>query len=170
MLYQFRPDKAQQQASEELTMVKRDERKRGQQGFTLIEIIAVLVILGILAVVAIPKYLDMQKQAAVNAVQGAIAALSSQVAMDYANDVLASPSVASAWRNGSAAVTLTVGDFAGNYSINNGSATVTVTSGANAQGNNVYNLASGATNFDTLKSRSFLLYPTQTQAQTPANP
>ncbi len=50
-------------------MVKRHERKRGQHGFTLIEIIAVLVILGILAVVAIPKYLDMQNQAAINSIR-----------------------------------------------------------------------------------------------------
>lgn len=140
-------------------MVKRHERKRGQQGFTLIEIIAVLVILGILAVVAIPKYLDMQKQAAVNAVQGAIAAVSSQVTMDYANAVLASPSVASSWAG--TTKDLVLGDFKGGYTVDNGAATVAISAGANDQGINVYGLASGATNFKDLSSRSFQLYPSK---------
>jgi prepilin-type N-terminal cleavage/methylation domain-containing protein len=36
---------------------------RNQKGFTLIEIIAVLVILGVIAALAIPKYLDMGRDA-----------------------------------------------------------------------------------------------------------
>lgn len=44
-----------------------------QEGFTLIEIIAVLVILSILAVVAVPKYFDLQSEAQEKAIQGAMA-------------------------------------------------------------------------------------------------
>jgi len=40
-----------------------------EQGFTLIEIIAVLVLLGILAAVAVPKFIDMQDEAQLKAVQ-----------------------------------------------------------------------------------------------------
>ena len=46
---------------------------RNQQGFTLIEIIAVLILLGILAAVAVPKYMDLTDTAREKAAQGQIA-------------------------------------------------------------------------------------------------
>ena len=47
--------------------------RKGEMGFTLIEIISVLVILGILAAVAVPKYYDLQRDAA-NKAAAAVAA------------------------------------------------------------------------------------------------
>lgn len=69
-------------------MAKQRKRTRRQDGFTLIEIIAVLVILGILAVVAIPKFFDMQKKARDQAALGLVAAAQSQLSLFYANSKL----------------------------------------------------------------------------------
>jgi MSHA pilin protein MshA len=66
---------------------------RNERGFTLIEIIAVLVILGILAAVAIPKYMDVQKEARNRAMKGALAEGMSTVNMAYAKLMLSAGSV-----------------------------------------------------------------------------
>ena len=65
-------------------MKQRLRENRAQEGFTLIEIIAVLVILGILAVVAVPRYFDMQTAARNSAAKGLVAAAQSQLSLSYA--------------------------------------------------------------------------------------
>lgn len=47
-------------------------RIRGEEGFTLIEIIAVIIIMGILAAVAVPKFFSMQEDAKAAALNGGL--------------------------------------------------------------------------------------------------
>ena len=63
-------------------------RKKNEEGFTLVEVIAVLVILGILAAVAVPKFFDMQATARTKALQGAVGELNGQVALAFAQNAL----------------------------------------------------------------------------------
>jgi prepilin-type N-terminal cleavage/methylation domain-containing protein len=119
-------------------MNARTTNLKAQGGFTLIEVIAVLVIVGMLAAVAIPKYLDMQTQAATNAVGGALAAGASNVTMEYSAELLEGSFVdyatlATNLTNGvarggkAAAPYTTVGDFTVTYAAAANGITVTVT-------------------------------------------
>ncbi len=68
--------------------MKKKRLLRNEEGFTLIEIIAVLVILGILAAVAVPKFFDLQTRAKEKAVASAVAELKVRVNQHFASDLL----------------------------------------------------------------------------------
>ena len=71
-----------------MNLKKRKIAHKKEEGFTLVEVIAVLVILGILAAVAVPKFFDMQDTARTKALQGALGELNGQVALAYAQNAL----------------------------------------------------------------------------------
>ena len=61
---------------------------QNEEGFTLIEIIAVLVIMGILAAVAVPKFFDLQTRAREKAVYTAVSELKVRVNQHFASELL----------------------------------------------------------------------------------
>ncbi|MBT1444109.1 prepilin-type N-terminal cleavage/methylation domain-containing protein [Shewanella sp. JM162201] len=60
-----------------------------QQGFTLIELVVVIIILGILAVTAAPKFINLQSDARLSALNGAKSAIQGANSLVYSKAALA---------------------------------------------------------------------------------
>ena len=65
-----------------------EKKLKNEEGFTLIEVIAVLVIMGILAAFVLPKFFDLQSRAMQKPINAAISEIMSRVNQRFASQLL----------------------------------------------------------------------------------
>lgn len=79
---------------------------KNQKGFTLIELVVVMVILALLAAVAVPKFLDLQKQAEAASVKNVLGSVRSALSLRTAQALANGEVVGSLAYNGSQPITV----------------------------------------------------------------